>query len=291
MTFADLMTLLMCFYVLMLSFSEMDVAKFKELAGSVQNAFGVQTDVKVKNIPKGTSIIAREFSPGKPEPTPVNTVRQFTINSNQNSLDIEIKDKNKLKQLEELEERAKEAEEAAQRLREVLLNEISGGKLLIRREGNTIVMHILANASFKSGQAELQADIRPSLQRIGTVLGAMRGAITVAGHTDDIPISTSKFRSNWDLSAARAATVATEILATGAIEATRLKIAGYAETQPRVPNDSAANRAKNRRIDITFTTNKERHESWSQDNERPFESTAPAVGPADLPALAPAANS
>ena len=291
MTFADLMTLLMCFYVLMLSFSEMDVAKFKELAGSVQNAFGVQTDVKVKNIPKGTSIIAREFSPGKPDPTPVNTVRQFTINSNQNSLDVEQnKFKDKLKQIEELEERAKLAEEAAQRLREVLLNEISGGKLLIRREGNTIVMHILESASFQSGKADLDPAMRPSLERIATVLGAMRGAITVAGHTDDLPIRNSQFRSNWDLSAARAASVATEILATGAIEPTRLKIAGFAETQPRVPNDTAVNRAKNRRIDITFTTNKERHENWAEANERPFESTAPAVGPADLPEQAEDAN-
>jgi chemotaxis protein MotB len=290
MTFADLMTLLMCFYVLMLSFSEMDVAKFKELAGSVQNAFGVQTDVNVKNIPKGTSIIAREFSPGKPEPTPVNTVRQFTINSNENSLDVE-QNKAKLKQLEEMEERARLAEEAAQRLREVLLNEISGGKLLIRREGNTVVLHILERHSFKSGQADLEAGFRPSIQRIASVLGAMKGAITIAGHTDDVPISNSQFRSNWDLSAARAASVATEILKTGSIEPTRLKIAGFAETQPRVPNDSSNNRAKNRRIDITFTTGKERHASWSEENEQPFESTQPAVGPADEPAVLPDRNS
>ncbi len=289
MTFADLMTLLMCFYVLMLSFSEMDVAKFKELAGSVQNAFGVQTDVKVKNIPKGTSIIAREFSPGKPEPTPVNTVRQFTINSNQNSLDVE-QNKAKLKKLQELEERARLAEEAAQRLREVLLNEISGGKLLIRREGNTVIMHILERHSFASGRADLERSFRPSIQRIATVLGAMRGAITISGHTDDVPISNSQFRSNWDLSAARAASVAHEVLATGAIEPERLKIAGYAETQPRVPNDTAANRAKNRRIDFTFTTDKDRHESWSEARERPFENPQPPVGPADEPTLQPEAN-
>ena len=61
MTFADLMTLLMCFFVLLLAFSEMDVAKFKQLSGSLKNAFGVQAEVDVKVIPKGTSIIAKEY--------------------------------------------------------------------------------------------------------------------------------------------------------------------------------------------------------------------------------------
>ena len=64
MTFADLMSLLMCFFVLLLAFSEMDVSKYKEMAGSMKNAFGVQREVKVKEPPKGINIIAREFSPG-----------------------------------------------------------------------------------------------------------------------------------------------------------------------------------------------------------------------------------
>ena len=65
----------------------MDVAKFKQLAGSMQEAFGVQAEIEARTIPKGTSIIAREFSPGKPEPTAIPTVKQFTIDSNQNTLD------------------------------------------------------------------------------------------------------------------------------------------------------------------------------------------------------------
>jgi flagellar motor protein MotB len=87
-TFADLMSLLMCFFVLLLSFSEMDVLKFKQLAGSMREAFGVQNQIKVEDIPKGTSVIAQEFSPGRPEPTPLNEVRQMTINSDLNTLDV-----------------------------------------------------------------------------------------------------------------------------------------------------------------------------------------------------------
>lgn len=91
-TFGDLMSLLMCFFVLLLSFSEMDVLKFKQLAGSMREAFGVQNQIKVEDIPKGTSIIAQEFSPGRPEPTPLNEIRQMTVNNDMNTLDVRSKE-------------------------------------------------------------------------------------------------------------------------------------------------------------------------------------------------------
>jgi len=85
-TFADLMSLLMSFFVLLLSFSEMDVLKFKQLAGSMSAAFGVQREIKVKDIPKGTSIIAKEFSPGRPSPTAVKVMRQHTTDDKKSNL-------------------------------------------------------------------------------------------------------------------------------------------------------------------------------------------------------------
>ena len=87
-TFADLMSLLMCFFVLLLSFSEMDLQKYKQVAGSMKNAFGVQNQVKVMDIPKGTSIIAQEFSPGRPQPTLLDTVNQFTTETTKPSLQV-----------------------------------------------------------------------------------------------------------------------------------------------------------------------------------------------------------
>jgi len=87
-TFADLMSLLMCFFVLLLSFSEMDAMKFKRLAGELRQAFGVQTIVNVSDPPKGTSVIARHFSPSIPEPTPINEVRQKTSDITKSSLEV-----------------------------------------------------------------------------------------------------------------------------------------------------------------------------------------------------------
>ena len=88
MTFADLMSLLMCFFVLLLSFAELDVMKFKAIAGSMKLAFGVQREVKAPDVPMGTSLIKTEFSPGKPEPTIVNEVRQVTQESNKQTLEL-----------------------------------------------------------------------------------------------------------------------------------------------------------------------------------------------------------
>ena len=95
-TFADLMSLLMCFFVLLLSFSEMDVLKFKQIAGSMKYAFGVQTLLEVKDIPKGTSVIAQEFRPGKPDPTPIEVIMQQTIDMTQAKLDFQDGDSSKV---------------------------------------------------------------------------------------------------------------------------------------------------------------------------------------------------
>ncbi len=276
MTFADLMTLLMCFYVLMLSFSEMDVAKFKELAGSVQNAFGVQTEIEVRTMPRGTSIIAREFSPGRPEPTAVNTVRQFTINSNMNTLDVG--DTTRLEELEELERQERIARELAEALRQRLEEEIANGNLLVREEENNVVIQILEQDSFASGEADVQDEFVPVLVSIGDVVADLPNAIIVSGHTDNVPISRGRFRSNWDLSAARAASVAHALL-DNAVGPQRIMITGHADTQPRADNDSPENRARNRRIDITLLPTQARHESWvgaaAGEDEDTFQTTDP----------------
>ena len=85
-TFADLMALLMCFFVLLLSFSEMDLLKYKQVAGSMAEAFGVQNQVVADGIPKGTSVIAQEFSPGRPQPTVDPVMQQQTVDTNNQSL-------------------------------------------------------------------------------------------------------------------------------------------------------------------------------------------------------------
>ena len=247
MTFADLMTLLMCFFVLLLSFSEMDAAKFKELSGSMQDAFGVQAEVEVRTIPKGTSVVAREFSPGKPEPTAINSVRQFTINSDKNSLDA----------LERRKKDLEDTQEHARRIRAALEAEIEKGDIAVKTEGAKVIIHVLENASFDSGLADVKERFVPVIDKIAELIDDNSGTITVSGHTDNIPISNSRFRSNWELSTSRAVSVAHRLLRQARVDPNRFIVSGHADTRPRAENDSNENRSKNRRVDISIVRGNE----------------------------------
>ena len=247
MTFADLMTLLMCFFVLLLAFSEMDAAKFKQLSGSMKDAFGVQAEIEVRTIPKGTSVVAQEFSPGRPDPTALPQVRQFTIDSNKNTLDA-------------LEREAREIEEArkhAQRLRLALKEELKKGDVSIQTEGMKVIIHIMENASFDSGLADLRPTFLPALQKIADLIDNNSGEITISGHTDNVPIANDRFRSNWDLSTSRAVSVAHQLLKVSEVTPDNIIVTGHADTRPRAPNDSDENRAKNRRVDIAIVRGKD----------------------------------
>jgi len=264
-TFGDLMALLMCFFVLLLSFSEMDVLKFKQLAGSMREAFGVQNQIKVKDVPKGTSIIAQEFSPGRPEPTPLNEIRQMTVNNDMNTLDIrsEKGESDVLDSLQGEAERIKEQEKKEQAKKDavqfaaVLSKEIDEGSVEIETDGKKIIIRVQEKGSFVSGSARLKDEYIPVIAKIRDLLLTIKGAISIEGHTDNIPADGRVFTSNWDLSAARALAVANEIFADVRIKQKKFEIVGRANTRPLVPNNTAANRATNRRVEIIVERGKD----------------------------------
>ncbi|WP_246434515.1 flagellar motor protein MotB [Teredinibacter haidensis] len=262
-TFADLMSLLMCFFVLLLSFSEMDAMKFKRLAGSMAQAFGVQNKLSVTDIPKGTSIIAQEFSPGRPEPTPINEIWQKTQDITEMSMeqycveefDIEQGDEGydagvKLRVKQQLEELLKQTEEDAYELAGALHEQIAAGQVEIETRGRLIIIRIREKGSFISGSADMAPSYRDVMREVRAVLALKKGKIEVQGHTDDVPIRTSRFRSNWELSSSRAVSVAHELMVGGDVAERRFEISGFADTVPLAPNDSAENRARNRRVEI-----------------------------------------
>jgi len=275
-TFADLMSLLMCFFVLLLSFSEMDLLKYKQLAGSMRNAFGVQSQINVKDIPKGTSIIAQEFSPGKPEPTPINEVRQSTTDVTKNTLDIKVDDtgtsetglgfdrRQEIPDAEKTAESAKEliinkldalvkeTEDDARKLAKELKKEISSGKVDVETRGRRIIIRVREQGSFPSGSAELRRQFVPVMASVRKVLTTVEGNISVEGHTDSVPIATRVFRSNWDLSSARALSVAHELFKGGVLDSNRFMVTGFADAKPLKANDNEENRARNRRVEIVI---------------------------------------
>ncbi len=261
-TFADLMALLMCFFVLLLSFSQMDVEKYKQVAGSMKNAFGVQSKVKVMDIPKGTSIIAREFSPGKTQPTQMDTVNQFTTETTKASLQVgnptapeldtgKLNDAQTQKLLEEkLQALTLKTRDDADKLRDLLKKDVEDGKIDIEVNSRTITVRIREKGSFPSGSADLNPDFMPVMTTLRDALRDIDGKISVEGHTDDIPISSARFESNWGLSASRALSVTHELAKSNILDSARFMVVGHADTQPFKPNDSWKNRAMNRRVEI-----------------------------------------
>lgn len=256
-TFADLMSLLMCFFVLLLSFSEMDVLKYKEVAGAMKNAFGVQRDIKATEIPKGTSVIAKNYSPGKPtEVTPLEMMREKTTDETKSNLDFTDTSSPSDKILADAEALAQmkarqQAKEEAAELKKEMAAAIGDGLLEVEGYNDRVLIRIREKGSFSSGKADLKPEFTPILKQIAEVLKQRDGHFIIAGHTDDIPISTTQFRSNWDLSAKRAASVVHFFIESGGIDPERMEIRAHSDNQPVVPNDSWENRAKNRRVEIS----------------------------------------
>ena len=278
-TFADLMSLLMCFFVLLLAFSEMDILKFKQIAGSMQFAFGVQNKIEVKDIPKGTSVIAMEFTPGKPEPTPIETIQQQTVEMTQQMLEFQAGDESSAggRQEQRGEKRGGESsstsEEVAaatavsaadqeqindlvKKIAQQLEKQIIDGAIELESLGQQIIIRIRENGSFPSGSAFLQPQFKPIIQDIGRLLKDVPGEITVSGHTDDFQVSNELYINNWDLSSKRAVAVASELQKVPGFDKTRMMVVGRAETRPLVPNDSREDRRRNRRVEISILQGK-----------------------------------
>lgn len=114
-------------------------------------------------------------------------------------------------------------------------------------------MDISASTLFGTGEAVLQPSSLDVLRQVAVVLSKEDMSIEVEGHTDDTPIATAQFPSNWELSSARASSVV-RMLADNGIPAKRLAVVGLASNQPLVPNNSVENRARNRRVTITIAS-------------------------------------
>ncbi|KIF54548.1 MULTISPECIES: flagellar motor protein MotB [Vibrio] len=280
-TFADLMSLLMCFFVLLLSFSEMDVLKFKQIAGSMKFAFGVQNQLEVKDIPKGTSIIAQEFRPGRPEPTPIDVIMQQTMDITQQTLEFHEgesdraggtkRDQGKLTggqspetstqnnqsaesdmQQQQSEQTSQEMDTLMESIKKALEREIEQGAIEVENLGQQIVIRMREKGAFPEGSAFLQPKFRPLVRQIAELVKDVPGIVRVSGHTDNQPLDSELYRSNWDLSSQRAVSVAQEMEKVRGFSHQRLRVRGMADTEPLAPNDSDANRALNRRVEISI---------------------------------------
>lgn len=273
-TFADLMSLLMCFFVLLLSFSEMDVKKFKQIAGSMKFAFGVQNKIELKDIPKGTSIVALEFRPGKPDPTPIETVQQVTQDITKPMLNFQEGEEdsaggrqkqkgtfrggqspqtaNQTAAAAAAASEKEQLEKNKKKVEDLLQKEIKDGAVDVENLGQQIIIRIRENGSFSAGSAFLQPQFVPLIRKLGELLNDMPGKVEVTGHSDNIQVTTELYRSNWDLSAQRAVAVAEELRKARGFDEKRMRVIGKAATEPMSEADTERARAQNRRVEIAI---------------------------------------
>ena len=377
-TFADMATLLMAFFVMILSFAEMNVPKFKQISGSLKDSFGVQRLIPVVEQPEGTTVLEMRFSPS-PSPSVTEDMTQQTdditkpdveiptdnddsegsdqmqegqefteglggenqdgtADSDQQSdaekladaieqiaqaVDIavstldnkvvvdlkaegsspeEMKEKfkkvgqavslaelatgqseqevlfggleeqlselidfvseleNQLKKLggQESEEAfaeagkaEKKAQDAAEDLKVKLQDQIEFGAVTVETRDNKVFVSVGTGGAFPSGSANLTGQAQEIIDQIANVSDGSDNSITVAGHTDDVPIAFGAlYRDNWDLAAARASSVVQAIEESGQVGPGRLEAKSYGETRPIADNTTAAGREENRRIEI-----------------------------------------
>ena len=136
-TFADMATLLMAFFVLILSFAEMNVPKFKQINGSLKNSFGVQRLIPVVESPKAQSIVARHFSPSVAQPTPVNTIRQQTTDDRKEEVEVKT----------DVGPGNDGPQKAAEEVRKALANEVASGQVEVTAENGKVVVRVNAQPS------------------------------------------------------------------------------------------------------------------------------------------------
>jgi len=236
-TFADLATLLLTFFILLLSFAEMDIEKYKAMANSMSMAFG-SANVLGDDIGGSPITLVESDTVSLPEPT-----------------------ESQAREPEFIDERAPDSAttvisggvlDLASWMIGELENEVASGALSVNYDKNKVVIRFSEEATFRSGQASIKPEMIPIIERVVGVLAGCTGDVLVSGYTDDRPISSSRYRSNWDLSAARAVSVVHELVMSRQVPAERVVAAGRAETNALAPNDTPENRALNRRVEIAI---------------------------------------
>ncbi len=233
-TFGDLMSLLLCFFVLLLSFSEMDRAKYKEVAGSLAKAFGVQRKNRTFQVPKGVKMVAKDFDQ---ELIPVRESHDFVTTQEREAIG-----------------------ETIQESAEDNFSSEKGEMIEVEGQDDKMVIRLMGETAFSSGRIELRPKMKEFLRKLAPLLiEQTTGDIVVAGHTDNVPVKTREFRSNLELSLSRAAQVTNFLSDKAGVDPKRMAPMGFAEHRPIDSNETTQGKQRNRRVEIILTVLSLRH--------------------------------
>ncbi len=211
-TYGDMVTLLLCFFVLLFSFATLDVQKFKAIAVSMNGSLGV--------LDSGMTLSMDPLINSFPGDSPTEEVEEF-------------------QQLyEQMSEYVKE-------------NNLESS-ITLRLDERGLLVRFMDDVLFDSGKADLTPKAREIINKVAEIIRVNDKNVRVEGHTDNIPINTSRFPSNWELSTTRAVNVVKYLIEENFIEAKRLSASGYSDQHPVDDNKTQIGRQKNRRVDLVI---------------------------------------
>lgn len=254
--YADLMTLLLAFFVVMYAISSVNEGKYRVVADSLTTAFGgvphtiAQVQVGNQQV-KGAghdspSVIRAPSTTGGP----ATDATQLPAMAAQMRMPVSIHNQQQLQRAE------RQLDGISKRLAQALAPLVERGVITVRRNELWIEVEINSDILFGTGSATLGTDARSTLSKLAEVLHDAPNGVRVEGHTDNIPIATAQFPSNWELSAARAASVV-HLFADHGLQPARLAMVGYGEFRPRQSNDLAEGRNRNRRVMVIILADSE----------------------------------
>ncbi|MDQ7096268.1 OmpA family protein [Desulfosporosinus sp. PR] len=252
LTYSDLITLLMIFFVVLYSMSKIDAQRFQAIAESLNKALGGGTPAKIElaNSPTGPSL----FQTGTPS-SQATVPGKGTNPNNTTYTDPAASTNNSKAGQGNADEEKMSIEEIKAKLDKFAADNNIQTKLITSIEERGLVVSLQETLLFESGSADITAHARDILEKVTTVLASSPNQIRVEGHTDNLPIHTSQFANNWELSVLRATNVV-EILQKDGITPDRLSATGYGEYRPIASNDTEEGRAQNRRIDLIILRSK-----------------------------------
>jgi len=224
-SYSDFITLLFAFFVVMYATSSVNEGKYRTFGASLSDAFLNKTS----SPPKSNRLLP-------PRPVPESGKSLLA------------------------EQRRKKMQGIAQDILSVMTPLVNAGKVRVMQSNIGVTVEINASLLFKSGEADLEPKSVKALQAVAQVLKNDNHDIKVMGYTDDTPISTPSFPSNWELSSARASSVV-RLFAANGIDPARMVVEGYADNHPVDSNDTAAGRARNRRVTVMILAAAPVHET------------------------------
>lgn len=211
-TYGDMVTLLLCFFVLLFSFATLDVQKFTAIAQSMNGALGV--------LDSGMTVTMEPLVNSFPGDTPTEESEEF------------------VRLYEEMSEYIKE-------------NNLQAS-ITLRLDERGLLVRFMDNVLFDSGKADLKPKAREIINTVASIIKQNDKNVRIEGHTDNVPINTYRFPSNWELSTTRAVNVVKYLIEENGIDARRLSASGYADQHPVDDNGTSEGRQKNRRVDMVI---------------------------------------